>query len=260
MQHKVARRVAALYDIHGNLPALEAVLAEVDELGADAIVVGGDVALGPLPRETLERLMSLDERALFVRGNADRALVEEAAAPPREDDAWAARTRWVAEQVADAQREFLATLLPGNAVLEIDGLGPTLFCHASPRSDEEILTRATPESRLREALGAVREAVVVCGHTHVQFDRALAGVRIVNAGSVGMPYEREPGAYWALLGPDVELRRTPYDVAAAAGRMRASGFPEADEFVREFVLSPATPEEATEAFERMATEPARPTG
>ena len=127
-----------------------------------------------------------------------------------------------------------------------------LFCHGSPRSDEEILTRISPEERVAAAVADVSEEVVVCGHTHVQFDRRVAGKRLINAGSVGMPYEARPGAYWAVLGPDVELRRTDYDLEAAAAAIRVSGFPDAGELADENVLTVPSAEEATQQFERMA--------
>jgi putative phosphoesterase len=236
-------RVAALYDVHGNLPALEAVLAEVD---ADAILAGGDLVLGPLPAECLERLRALG--ATFIRGNGDRAVAGGAA----EDDPWLDRIHWVREQLSEKQIGFVRSW-PHPLTLDVDGLGSVLFCHGSPRSDEEILTAITPPKRLDPILDGVREQVVVCGHTHVQFERRLGDRLLVNAGSVGMAYEGEPGiACWALLGPDVELRRTRYDTEAAAEAIRATGYPGADEFAREYVLQPAAAEEATAQFEAMA--------
>ena len=245
-------RVAALYDIHGNLPALEAVLAEVDDIRPDLVLVGGDIVTGPFPNEVLQRLSALGDRAYFIRGNADRVLIDDVgdASGP---SPWPERQAWTRAQLTDDQRRLLAAL-PHTAVLEVDALGDMLFCHGSPRSDEEILTRATSPERLSEILSGVEQRVVVCGHTHVQFDRMIGGVRLVNAGSVGMPYEDEPGAYWALLGPDIELRRTEYDLERAAAAIRATDFPDADEFADEHVLHPAGAEEATEHFERMALE------
>ncbi len=229
-------RVAALYDVHGNLPALEAVLADVEREGVDRIVFGGDVVSGIWPAETLERVLGLGDRALFVLGNADRDLEP-----------------WRRERLGDAGHELVLSW-PLTVTLDIDGIGRTLFCHATPRSDEEILTELSPESRWRDALAGTDESVVLCGHIHVQSDREVAGRRVVNAGSVGMPYEGRPGAYWALLGPDVELRRTEYDLAAAAARILATGFPGAEEHVEENVLASPAREEAIAYFEELAAE------
>lgn len=245
-------RVAALYDIHGNLPALEAVLAELDRLEPDVILFGGDLSAGPLPTETLNLLMGLDERARFIRGNADRFLVECYDRGQGPEEMRGLIDVWSVEQLTQAQRDFLAAL-PERAIFEIDGLGPTLFCHGSPRSDEEIITAATSDDRLRPMLAGLEQRIVVCGHTHVQFDRVLDGVRVVNAGSVGMPYGA-PGAHWALLGPQIDLRQTPYDLEEAARRIRQSGWPHAAEFAQENVLERPSASEAIELFERQAAE------
>lgn len=230
-------RVAALYDVHGNLPALDAVLAEVD---ADVILVGGDFVTGPWPPETLERLRGLGDRVRFIRGNADRELGNPPG-PQLEGRAPPAVLDFVRESLSDEQLAFVLAP-PEQESIDVDGLGPVLFCHATPRSDEEILTGISPDERWREALEGAKESVVVCGHTHMQFDRRVGDVRIVNAGSVGMPYERGPGAYWALLGPDVEFRRTEYE----PGDIAATGWPEE--------WPEATPEEATEFFEKLVRE------
>jgi putative phosphoesterase len=191
-------RVATLYDVHGNLPALEAVLAEVPD---DAtIVVGGDVcAGGAQPAEALERLRALGDRVVWIRGNADRELTpgEEGLAPPGALDETRAR-------LSDEQIAFLHANPPTAR------LGHVLYCHATPRNDVDIFTERTPDDRLVEIFAGVHADVVVCGHTHMQFERTIAGKRVVNSGSVGMPYEDEPGAYWTL---DLEHRRTPYDDA-----------------------------------------------
>jgi diadenosine tetraphosphatase ApaH/serine/threonine PP2A family protein phosphatase len=158
--------------------------------------------------------------------------------------------RWTAKQLERSQRDFLAQL-PDQATFRVDGLGEVLFCHGSPRSDEEMITAATPEERLRPMLVGVRQRVVVCGHTHMQFDRTIDGMRIVNAGSVGMPYG-DAGAYWLLLGPEIMLRRTLYDLQDAAVRIRASGYPQAQDFAENNVLKPETEAEAIAVFERMA--------
>jgi putative phosphoesterase len=214
-------RVAALYDVHGNLPALEAVLAEVEGEGVELLVSGGDLLSPPFAAECLERLRALGDRAVFVCGNADR----EAAGFVEVVEGW-----------------------PLTAELDVDGLGRVLFCHGSPRSDEEILTRVSPDERVRATLAGVDAAVVVGGHTHVQFDREIAGLRLVNAGSVGMPYEGRPGAFWALLGPDVELRRTEYDARPMVGALEAIGDPGALDRVG-WLRDPPDPDEVSAYFE-----------
>jgi len=226
-------RVAALYDVHGNLPALDAVLAEID---ADVILVGGDAVAGPWPGETLARLRSLDGDVRFIRGNADREIAQQTPglAPPQ-------LMEFVRGRLAPEAIAFLGSL-PLTESIDVDGLGRVLFCHATPRNDEEIFTRISPDERWRAALAGVDADVVVCGHTHIQFVREIDGTWLVNAGSVGMPYEDEAGAYWALLGPCVEFRRTDYE----AGDIAGSGWP--DEWPE------ATPEEATEFFERASRE------
>jgi predicted phosphodiesterase len=250
-------RVAALYDIHGNLPALRAVLAEVAREDVDAVLVGGDIAAGPLPRETIDQLMALGPRARFVRGNADREVVSaydsETPDVEAEQDPAIRAAVFAAARISPNQRDLLASFVP-SVVIDVDGLGATLFCHGSPRSDSEIVTTETPEQRLREIVRGVDQRVVVCGHTHRQFDRRVDDWRVVNAGSVGMPYQGRPGAYWALLGPEVELRRTEYDLAAAVIDLRAGGFPDLDEMLQESLFEPLDPDDVAAFFERQATQ------
>jgi predicted phosphodiesterase len=224
-------RVAALYDIHGNLPALEAVLADLGEV--DAILVGGDVASGPWPVETMELLDARPEEKVYVRGNADRVLDFEGS-PGDDPELWKRTRLWVAEQLGSERLEFLAGL-PTDVTLDVDGLGPVRFCHGAPGSDTEAIVRVTPDERLRGLLAGVEERTVVCGHTHLQFDRTVDGARVVNAGSVGFPYEAEPAAYWLLLGPGVEFRRSDYDVAATADAIVATSYPR-----REYIASELT--------------------
>jgi putative phosphoesterase len=195
-------RIATLYDVHGHLSALEAVLAEVPD---DAeIVVGGDVAAGPYPSETLERLRGLGDRVHWLRGNADRELTEgERGLAPAEVLDWV-RARLSAEQVA-----FLHAL-PATLELEVEGLGRILFCHATPQNDVDVFTERTPEDRVAPQFAALGVDLVVCGHTHMQFVRSIADVTVVNSGSVGMSYEDAPGACWLLLGPGIESRRTEF--------------------------------------------------
>ena len=210
-------RVAALCDVHGNLPALEAVVAEVASLGVDRIVCGGDVGAGPFAQECVQLL--LDHDAAFVRGNAER----DAAEPP-----------WLRELPVSLE------------------LGGVRYCHGSPRRDDEILTKVSPDARFRAALEGVEERVVVGGHTHVQFERVVDGIRFANAGSVGLPYEGRPGAFWALLdGETVELRRTPYAVDAAVAAMRATAYEGVEELVA-LLLEPEDPDQVSAYFEGLA--------
>ena len=189
-------RIATLYDVHGNLPALEAVLAEVP--GDALMVVGGDVAVGPFPQETVDRLLGLGERVKWIRGNADRELVpgEEGLAPPDV-------LEWVRSRLDPSTIDWLGRLAP-TLVWE-----RVLYCHATPRNDVDIFTELTPGERLVEIFADVEQDTIVCGHTHMQFDRVIAGKRVVNSGSVGMAYDEPRGAYWRL---DLEPRYTPYEL------------------------------------------------
>ena len=230
-------RVAALYDIHGNLPALEAVLEDVRRAGVERIVVGGDVVPGPMPRETIACLMDVAMPVECIRGNGETAvLAQMAGGEPAVPAQVRGIVRWVGEQLSTEHQRLLLGWPPTLRVA-IPGLGDVLFCHATPRSDTEIFTRLTPDDRLLPILAGLDVAVVVCGHTHMQFDRAIGTTRVVNAGSVGMPFG-EPGAYWLLLGPGVELRRTLYDLESAGERIRRTAYPEAHEFAARNVLHP----------------------
>ena len=230
-------KVAALYDIHGNLPALEAVLAELDGDPPDTIVVGGDVLWGPYQAECL--ILLREAGARFLAGNCERAVLHE------DSDA----DRWCREQL-DAELLADVSRWPATIELGVRRLGQVLFCHATPRSDDEIITRLTPDDAVAEALAGTGADVVVCGHTHVQVDRAVPRApRLVNAGSVGMPCEGKTGAFWALLDNGVELRRTPYAVEPALARLGESGFPSVEEVFFEQVRGEITAASASEYFE-----------
>ena len=244
-------RVAALYDIHGNLPALEAVLEEVRHAGVDRIVVGGDVLPGPMPRETLGCLLSLDVPAEFIYGNGEAAVLAQlagrtpAAVPERHRPA----ILWNADQVREEYGDRVAGW-PLTLRLETPGTGSVLFCHATPRNDNEIFTSLTPEERLRPIFDGLDASLVVCGHTHMPFDRMVGQTRVVNAGSVGMPFG-DPGADWLLLeNGHVQFCHTAYDLAAAAARVRASGMPGPEDFAARFILQPPTAAEMLDVFTR----------
>jgi putative phosphoesterase len=242
---------AVISDIHGNQPALQAVLRQIEETNAEQIVVCGDVAAGPMPRETLTLLQNLPLPAIFIRGNADREMTHsyEGAEPdPNLPDHVQEVIRWTSAQITAEQYQLMTNFV-ANATLTIDGLGDVLFCHATASNDTDIFTKITPEVRLSQLFAGVTADLVMCGHTHMQFDRTVGNLRIVNAGSVGMPYG-QPGAYWALLGPDVQLIRTIYDLQSAAQLIRNTAYPQAADFADNNILNPPSEEEALAVFEK----------
>jgi predicted phosphodiesterase len=232
-------RVAALYDIHANLPALEAVLEDVREAGVDRVVVGGDVLPGPMPRESLARLLELDIPVQFIYGNGERIVLAQMTGQDISEVPEQHREviRWTAQQL-DPEHERLLASWPPTCRVDIQELGEVLFCHATPRNDTECFTRVTAEDRLAPVFARVDASLVICGHTHMPFDRMVGNVRVVNAGSVGMPFAPPPGAYWLLLGPGVQLRRTPYDFMNAAARIRTTKFPQLEDLAVRYVLNP----------------------
>ncbi len=229
--------VAALSDIHGNLPALEAVLEEIDREGIEEIVVAGDTAHGPWPAEVVDHL--LERGAHCVRGNADREVLERS-------ERFGPLAPWSAERLGERR---LDVVRGWPLTLELERLGAALVCHSTPQSEDPIYTRITPDAELESLFAGIAADVVVCGHTHMQYDRTLpSGLRILNPGSVGMAYEGARGAYWALLGPDVDLRRTEYDVEATAAGIELLAAPVGERLVEQ-LLDPPDPIETTAYFE-----------
>jgi putative phosphoesterase len=243
-----AGRVAVLADVHGNAVALEAVIAELEREHPDAIVHCGDLTWGPLPAATVDLLAPLD--VLYVSGNAERFVTELPAKLADSTVELTARERWMADNHDQRLRALVASF-PATVELEVEGLGAVLFTHGSPRSDEELITVETPEARLADATAGVTAAVVVTAHTHVSYVRNALGRTFLNPGSVGMPYEGAPGAYWALLGPGIEHRRTDYDLDETERRYGESGDPLADEMV-EILRQPPTPAEVIAHAESLA--------
>jgi predicted phosphodiesterase len=239
--------VLALYDIHANLEALEAVLADPRAAGPDAIVVGGDAVPGPFARATLDRLDELDAPAHWVRGNGEREVAAAVGAPPpAEDDVVAVYAAITAAELGDEQARALGEL---PLTLELDGV---LYCHASPRRDDELLTRLSPAERWADALAGTHARLLVGGHTHQQDDRVVDGVRFVNAGSVGLPYEGDGAARWVWVADGTpELRSTPYDAAATGERMLAAGWPD-ERSIRAALIEPIEPIVVTRLFEERA--------
>ncbi len=258
----VPATVAVLSDIHGVLPALDAVLAQPAVRDAELIVVTGDHASGPQPGAVLDRLLELGDRVVLVRGNADRELV----ALRRGDEILIPDevTPWAAAQLSEPHLALLSAL-PHPVVTDVDGFGPVLFCHGTPRDDGEVVLVDSPMPRWREALLEVPDAVgtVVCGHTHMPFLRTIDGRLVVNPGSVGMPYGR-PGAHWALLRKgSVESHRTEFDVEAAiATIMNNSSFPGRARWCQDYLRTPPSDAEALATFtpggERRADNSDRP--
>jgi len=240
-------RVACLYDIHGNLPALEAVIADVRASRAERVLVGGDVLPGPMPRQCLDLLYSLDIPTDFIVGNGDRATrqarhgVMDPLVPPLFHDAM----NWNAAQLTDADDRAIEQW-PLTCEMHVDGIGRVLFCHATTRNDSEIFLKTTSDDKLRPIFDSLGVQLVVCGHTHMQFDRTVGRTRIVNAGSIGMPFQAA-GAYWALLGPDVKLRKTSYDLHHAAGLVRTTAYPHA-EYAAASILTPPDEDKTLEQF------------
>jgi predicted phosphodiesterase len=256
------RRVAVLNDIHANVPALDAVLAEVRAADVDAIVLGGDVLPGPMPLETLDRLGNLQVPVHCVYGNGELALLAQLdAADPDQVTYWGTTggavlpdkykewLRWSARQLRPDDVRLLRTW-PINLRLEVAGVGTVLFCHGTPTSETDAFTRTTPEDVLRPVFDGLGASCVVCGHTHMPFDRTIGATRVVNAGSIGCPFGRT-GADWLLIDRDVQFKHTEYDVADASEQMRATTFPGAEEFANT-VLNPPSEEAMLQAFSRVS--------
>lgn len=241
-------RIAALYDIHGNLPALEAVIKEIRAEKIDHIVVGGDVVPGPMPRETLDCFLGLDIRVQFIQRNGEVAVLQQISGktPANLPKQFQEVIRWTAKELGPKNESFLASW-PMTLRLDIPGLGEVLFCHATPRNENELFTCLTPSSRALEMFHGVTQSIVVCGHTHMQFDRMIGDVRVINSGSVGMPFGK-PGAYWLLLKSDVQLRRTSYDLEKAAACIRATSYPQAEQFAARNMLEPPSEQEMLAVF------------
>jgi putative phosphoesterase len=238
-------RIAVLSDVHGNLPALEAVLAEVDQEGFDLVVSGGDVVAGPMPAPCLERLAALGDRIRWVMGNADREVLDalDGRLPADPDDPVARAAHFAAQRLDDAHRDLLASFAPTVSA------GGVLVCHGTPASDTEIVTPRSDPARLARIVADVSESLVAGGHVHLQFLQRAGAVLWANAGSVGMPYEGAPGAYWLALTREApDLRRTRYDVDAAAAAIRATGYADADDVVAA-ITGAVSRGEAIEAFE-----------
>lgn len=243
-------RIAALYDIHGNLPALEAVLGEIAGANIDRVVVGGDVVPGPMCSECLVAISSLQIPVDCIRGNCESAMLQQLSGmePPGLPEPAQEAMRWVACQLTQEQIDWISGW-PLSITLPTD-VGDVLFCHATPRDDNEIFTQLTPEEHLLPVFSGIDAAAVICGHTHMQFDRRVGVVRAVNAGSVGMPFG-SAGAFWLLIDAQFELRRTTYDLDDAAFRVRSTPYPQAQEFAEQYILRSPSKDEMLQLYARV---------
>ncbi|GLZ78812.1 phosphoesterase [Actinorhabdospora filicis] len=225
--------IAVISDVHGVAPALEAVLSQPEVATAEVIVCCGDVAAGPQPTQVLDRLAALGDRVRYVSGNADREMADwhpgTTAAYPDEV------TPWAASVISAEHRAWMASW-PHDLTLTVDGLGEVYFCHATPRRDDEVIvvdSRPDLWTQIQRQLPATVSTMVI-GNTHMPFARLAGNRMIVNPGSVGMPYG-PPGAYWALLGPGIQLRRTPLDADTVCAQVATSPFPGATRFAEEYL-------------------------
>ncbi|MEP5612784.1 MAG: metallophosphoesterase family protein [Cyclobacteriaceae bacterium] len=240
--------VAVLYDIHGNLPALEAVMLEIQNHPVDQIVVGGDVIVGPMSRECLELLMALQVPIHYIKGNCEVSVLDQINSKPLPPlpESVIKDIQWTAEQMSKDHHDFMESWPLTNS-LHLEGFGKILFCHATPRNENEIFTRETSEEKLIPIFKNLEADMVICGHTHMQFDRKVGTIRVLNAGSVGMPFGKT-GAHWLLLGKEIEMKQTSYNLQNAADLILESAYPSRESFTNTNLLNPPTEESMLELF------------
>lgn len=244
-------KIAAIYDIHANPIALRAVLSDIEKNDVDLIIVGGDVVAGPMPKETLGLLQNVTQPIKYILGNAESEVLrylngEEINGLSKMADEEA---RWTSRQLSFKQKEFIGSWSQTEKV-ELNKLGTVLFCHGTPRSDVEIFTKTTSKKKLKQIFGNVDASVVVCGHTHMQFDRKIENIRVVNAGSVGMPFGKT-GADWLLLDGSIKFKHTEFDLEEAAKIIRESNYPDAESFVLNNVLTTPSESDAIKMLEKL---------
>jgi len=247
-------QIAALYDIHGNLPALTAVLDEIEQIAPDQLVIGGDVVLGPMSAECLNVLKNLAIPKRFILGNCEVSILEQMNDSLHDDlpERALKDIQWTESQLDEGHKQFISTW-NDTTTLDIVEIGRVLFCHATPTSTTQIFTKLTPESELLSLFESIDADVVVCGHTHMQFDRTIGDTRIVNANSVGMPYGK-PGAQWAILGPSIELIHTNYNLRQAANSVRNTNYPWAFDFAENNIINPPSEEKMLKLFSNVMLE------
>lgn len=234
-------RIAAIYDIHGNASALEAVLDAVSIKKADTVVVGGDVVAGPFPSETLNLLQKINVPTYFILGNAESDVIQLILGQPSDGLSEKANevASWVVNQLTLEQKDFLLTW-SNTLQLKLTAICSACFCHGTPHSNAEIFTSVTPEDRVREIFSNTDASVFVCGHTHMQFQRTINNIRIFNAGSVGMPFGGTEADWLLIDGNEFQFVHTKYDLINAAERMRTSNYPNVEDFIQNNVINSPT--------------------
>ena len=245
-------RIAAIYDIHGNTSALEAVLSDVSTEKVDAVVIGGDVVSGPFPRETLNLLQTISVPTYFILGNAESDVIRLILGQPSNGMSQKADevAGWVENQLTSDQKDFLLTWTD-DLQLKLTPKCNAYFCHGTPRSNTEIFTLVTPEKRVTDIFRNTEASIYVCGHTHMQFERTVNNIHIVNAGSVGMPFG-DTGADWLLInGNEFEFVHTEYNLLSAAESMRTSNYPDVEDFIQNNVLHSPTKDKMIEVLTKM---------
>ena len=243
-------KVAALYDIHGNLPALKAVLEELDEMRVDQIVIGGDLILGPMSKECLDLLVDFSKSIQFILGNCEISVLEQKEGRLQQQfpESVLEDIKWTADQL-DSKDQQVISNWPETIQLEIEGIGKVLFCHATPRNPFEIFTKQTSDQKLLPIFNSLDVDIVICGHTHMQFDRQIGNVRVINAGSVGMPFGKS-GAHWLLIDEGFDFRQTTYDLNKAAAIIRQTSYPRAEGFAANNILNQPSEESMLELLSK----------
>jgi len=247
-------RIAAIYDIHGNFPALQAVVAEISKASIDLILVGGDVIAGPMPVETLQLLEKTSKKIpmQFIHGNAESELIrfvngKDINGLTKNSEAI---THWLAKELNSEQIEFISTWAKIRQ-LKLDNGKEILFCHATPDNDIDIFTQLSLESELIPVFKNLKASIVICGHTHMQFDREIANIRVINAGSVGMPFGHT-GADWLIIDNEISFMHSDYNLEKAAISIRKTNYPQADQFANNNVLNSVSKTTALKMLSQLA--------
>lgn len=244
-------KIAAIYDIHANPNALNAVLNEIEESDVELIIIGGDVIAGPLPNETLTLLKQASTPMRFILGNAESEVLRHLNGEKIRGLSERANeeARWVSNQLTDENKIWISNW-DKTITIDMANFGKVLFCHGTPRSNVEIFTRLTPVKKLASIFEDVAASIVVCGHTHIQFDITIGDNRVINAGSVGMPFGKT-GSDWILIDNIFEFKHTDYDLNEAAENIRKSNYPQAESFLKNNVLNPLSERDSLKMLTKM---------